>query len=103
MMLRWKCPFLKYPVFDKLSVCAGRCMIAHQLLFFTCVLFHGEHVSQINPLYVHVFGRKNDSDCEFLGWQTNNGSQLPSTVEPVWLLTAAPSSLLSAEHQATNK
>lgn len=46
----------KYPVFYKLY--ADRCIIACQLLFFTRVLFHGEHVFQINPLYVHVLGRK---------------------------------------------
>lgn len=68
-------------------------------MFFARVLFHGEHVSQINPLYVHVLGRKTDSDCEFLGWQTNKRSQLPHTVLAVRLLTAAPSSLVSAVHQ----
>lgn len=48
---------------------------------------------------MHVLGRKTDSDCEFLGWQTNKRSQLPHTVLAVRLLTAAPSSLVSAVHQ----
>lgn len=70
--------------------------------FSTRVLFHGEHVFQINPLYVHTFGRIKNKKMltEFLGRQTNNRSQLPHTVQPAWLLTAAPSSLVSATHQA---
>lgn len=39
----------------------GLCRQMHNCLpavVFARVLFHGEHVLQINPLYVHVLGRK---------------------------------------------
>lgn len=42
---------------------------------FHRVLFGGEDVSHINPLYEEVFGSENESDCEFLGWQTKTGAR----------------------------
>lgn len=70
---------------------------------FHRVLFGGEDVSHINPLYEEVFGRENESDCEFLGWQTKTGARsfLP-LIAALWLSTAAPSYSVSPGYQDRN-
>lgn len=77
----------------------GSCRQMHNCspaVVFHRVFFAADDVSHINPLYEEVFGRENESDCEFLGWQTKTGARcfLP-LIAALWLSTAAPSCSVS--------